>query len=50
MIHVTELAGKYAVTDGGCFGIGGDGWLQINIRCPRSVLKEALKKMGKAFG
>ena len=31
-------------------GKGGDGWLRINIGCPRSILKEALERLAKAFG
>lgn len=40
---------KVGLNDGGRFGTGGDGWLRINIGCPRSVLMEALKRLGKAF-
>ena len=39
-----------ALNDGGRFGIGGDGWLRINIGCPRSMLQEALNRLAKAFG
>lgn len=39
-----------ALNDGGRFGTGGDGWLRINIGCPRSILEEALKRLEKAFG
>ena len=39
-----------ALNDGGRFGKSGDGWLRINIGCPRSVLEEALKRLEKAFG
>jgi cystathionine beta-lyase len=41
---------KVGLNDGGRFGTGGDGWLRINIGCPRSVLIEALERLGKAFG
>jgi cystathionine beta-lyase len=40
---------KVGLNDGGRFGTGGDGWLRINIGCPRSILTEALKRLGKAF-
>lgn len=40
---------KVGLNDGGRFGTGGDGWLRINIGCPRSVLIEALKRLEKAF-
>jgi cystathionine beta-lyase len=41
---------KVGLNDGGRFGSGGDGWLRINIGCPRSILIEALERLGKAFG
>jgi len=41
---------KVGLNDGGRFGNGGDGWLRINIGCPRSILVEALERLGKAFG
>ncbi len=41
---------KVGLNDGGRFGTGGDGWLRINIGCPRSVLTKALERLGKAFG
>lgn len=45
---VVEQAGV-GLNNGGKFGTGGDGWLRINIGCPRSILKEALEGLGKAF-
>ncbi len=47
--YVSEKA-KVGLNDGGKFGTGGDGWLRLNIGCPRSVLEEALKRLEKAFG
>ena len=41
---------KVGLNDGGRFGTGGDGWLRINIGCPRIILTEALERLGKAFG
>uniref|UniRef100_UPI003216D62D MalY/PatB family protein n=1 Tax=uncultured Draconibacterium sp. TaxID=1573823 RepID=UPI003216D62D len=49
MKFLLENAGV-ALNDGGRFGTGGDGWLRINIGCPRSVLQEALNRLEKAFG
>jgi cystathionine beta-lyase len=49
MKFLLENAGV-ALNDGGRFGTGGDGWLRINIGCPRSMLQEALDKLEKAFG
>lgn len=45
---VVEQAGV-GLNNGGKFGTGGDGWLRINIGCPRSILKEALESLRKAF-
>jgi cystathionine beta-lyase len=45
----TAEKAKLALNDGGRFGAGGEGWLRINIGCPRSVLDEALRKMESAF-
>ncbi len=39
-----------ALNDGGRFGTGGDGWLRINIGCPKSTLVAALERLEKAFG
>ncbi len=47
--YVSEKA-KVGLNDGGKFGTGGEGWLRLNIGCPRSVLVEALERLGKAFG
>ena len=44
----TEQA-KVALNDGGRFGTGGDGWLRLNIGCPRSVLEKGLEKLAGAF-
>ncbi|WP_372931966.1 MalY/PatB family protein [Mariniphaga sediminis] len=41
---------KVGLNNGGKFGSGGDGWLRLNIGCPRSVLEEALKRLAGAFG
>ena len=49
MKFTTENA-KVGLNDGARFGTGGDGWLRINIGCPRSVLQEALERLDKAFG
>ena len=45
---VVEQA-KVGLNNGGRFGTGGDGWLRINIGCPRSILQEALERLEKAF-
>jgi cysteine-S-conjugate beta-lyase len=45
----TEKA-KVGLNNGGRFGSGGDGWLRLNIACPRSILAEALERLKEAFG
>ena len=40
---------KVGLNNGARFGAGGEGWQRINIGCPRSVLKEGLKRMADAF-
>ncbi|HPE75390.1 MAG TPA: PatB family C-S lyase [Draconibacterium sp.] len=50
LMKFTIEKAKVGLNDGGRFGTGGDGWLRINIGCPRSVLAEALERLGKAFG
>lgn len=49
MQFVIEKA-KVGLNNGGRFGTGGDGWLRLNIGCPRSVLKEGLQRLKTAFG
>lgn len=36
---------KLALNDGEVFGIGGEGFMRLNIGCPRSVLKKALDQL-----
>jgi cystathionine beta-lyase len=50
LMKFTIEKAKVGLNDGGRFGTGGDGWLRINIGCPRSILVEALERLGKAFG
>lgn len=37
-----------ALNDGEMFGIGGDGFMRLNIATPRSVLQKALKQLAEA--
>ncbi|MEL7624950.1 MAG: aminotransferase class I/II-fold pyridoxal phosphate-dependent enzyme [Clostridiales bacterium] len=46
--RITEGAGLWL--DGGTmFGIEGDGFQRVNIACPRSVLRQALKQLKEEF-
>lgn len=46
--YIIEKA-KVGLNNGGKFGTGGDGWMRINIGCPRSVLQEGLERLEAAF-
>ena len=39
---------KVGFNDGPMFGAGGEGYQRMNVGCPRSVVKEALKRLEKA--
>ena len=36
---------RLALNDGEMFGPGGEGFMRLNVGCPRSVLKEALDRL-----
>ena len=38
------------VNEGVMFGPGGEGFIRVNIACPRSVLQEALNRLAEAVG
>ncbi len=38
-----------ALNDGSMFGPGGEGFMRLNIGCPRAILKRALENLGKAM-
>lgn len=40
---------RVGLNNGGRFGTGGDGFMRINLGCPRSVLAEALTRLKNAF-
>ena len=40
--------GKIWINDGVTFGKEGEGFLRLNIGCPRSTLEEGLKRIEKA--
>jgi cystathionine beta-lyase len=35
---------KVAFSEGSVFGTEGEGWLRINLACPRSIVEQALKQ------
>lgn len=46
--YIIEKAGV-GLNNGKIFGTGGDGWMRINIGCPKSILEEALNRLKSAF-
>ena len=40
---------RVAFSDGAMFGPGGDGFIRLNLACPRSVLETALSRMHNAI-
>jgi len=44
MIHKAGLG----LNDGATFGIGGEGFMRMNLACPRSVVEEAMERLKKA--
>ncbi len=40
---------KLALNDGSTFGPGGEGFMRLNVGCPRAVLEKALKQLLVAF-
>lgn len=40
---------RVAVVDGAAFGAGGEGFVRLNIGCPRGMLQEALERMRAAL-
>jgi cysteine-S-conjugate beta-lyase len=40
---------RVALNNGSAFGKGGEGFVRLNFGCPRSVLAEALQRMGSAL-
>ncbi|MDD2564400.1 MAG: PatB family C-S lyase [Salinivirgaceae bacterium] len=40
---------KIAINEGSMFGIGGEGFVRLNIGCPRSVVQKALDQLKEAF-
>lgn len=41
---------RVAMTPGRIFGPGGEGFYRMNLACPRTVVEEAVRRIGEAFG
>lgn len=46
--HLMFKEAKVAFNEGSVFGTEGEGWLRINLACPRSVVERALKRFSDA--
>lgn len=40
---------RLALNDGAMFGQEGEGYMRLNVGCPRSILKEAMERLAEAF-
>ena len=47
--RVVEV-GRLWLSSGKDFGLGGEGFLRINLACPRATLEEALRRLVRALG
>jgi cystathionine beta-lyase len=45
LIDLFTRRARLALNDGAMFGPGGEGFMRLNIGCPRSVLREALERL-----
>ncbi len=45
---ITNKAGV-GLNNGARFGTGGEGWMRLNIGCPRSILQQGLDQLKRAF-
>ena len=50
LVSLFEEKAGLLLNDGSMFGPGGEGFMRLNIGCPRSVLKTALEALKKAIG
>lgn len=49
LLKFTVEKAKVGLNNGAIFGSGGEGYLRLNIGCPKSVLKEGLERLAEAF-
>lgn len=45
LYETVSCKGRVGLNDGRSFGPGGEGFLRLNIGCPRSVLTEGLNRL-----
>ena len=49
LVQLFEEKAGLLLNDGSMFGPGGEGYMRLNIGCPRSTLEEAMKALKKAI-
>lgn len=49
LIERFNKGAKIILSNGSSYGTGGEGFIRLNIGCPRSVLEEALERIRKEF-
>lgn len=49
LVHLFVEKAHLALNDGAIFGKPGEGFMRLNVACPRSVLKQALQQLKDAF-
>lgn len=50
LVHLFEDKAGLALNDGTMFGKEGEGFMRLNVGCPRSILSKALESLKKAVG
>lgn len=50
LVHLFEDKAGLALNDGTMFGKEGEGFMRLNVGCPRSILSKALESLKKAIG
>lgn len=50
LVHLFEDKAGLALNDGTMFGKEGEGFMRLNVGCPRSILSKALESLTKAIG
>ena len=40
---------KVGMNDGAMFGEGGEGFMRMNVGCPRSIIEKAMKQIKEAY-
>ena len=49
LVELFEKRAGLALNDGAMFGPGGEGYMRLNVGCPRALLSEAMDRLAKAL-